>query len=535
MHPASVFCSMIGSRVRASHQMSHPHVPGEPPDRETRPRLRRRVLRFSQRKGRAGAAGLALWPAMRRVAGSRGTESAESEMAKTRARALEGDETYGRRSRWPAAGLSRLPGLAWRPSLRWRRTARPVGTGAVRRLEGAGAFLKNGGRFMAQGARGFRRRVGRATGGIVSRLFVAGGRAAAIMRRVVGRRSGWRAWSKRDPSQNAAAPRGRDGTRKTPVWDAGGTAVPRAERRGGILPALGLVSRLGIVALAIAGGLAIAFLNSRAGGSLGESLRRAAETGSVFGGTPSRPSAEKTDAVRPAEGDGAPIRTAELAPITTARLLMPPATPKTPEFVRLAMVSPKKLCRAIDPGRAIMTWHESAFLQGQWECYATATADGRKVDRNGDLEDGPATDDPEAVVEPALPSEPQLFVMARGVRKDALTSVRIKLIADNEAKAKAAGQRLAELAAALFAALQWNPPAGLHDKLRSLQNFQLDQAETRLIFKRELSQGWQYNLIVVFPNYLRYGDGPRFQAPPQTSGGGVRPPSAPEAAAGDLP
>ncbi|TFF20494.1 hypothetical protein E3C22_16425 [Jiella endophytica] len=305
-----------------------------------------------------------------------------------------------------------------------------------------------------------------------------------------------------------------------PAWEAPEAAARKAStgkgQGSGFAGALGLATRLGLVALFVGGGLVAIFLNTDAGETLGERLKRAAETGAVFG----EPFAERFGNAAPAadEGQGGAgeigNKTPAVAPIASSRLLTPPSPATAEDFVRLAMVSPKRLCKAIDPGEDFMAWRQSTLLQGQWECFATATAAGERVERQPDLEDGAVTEeDPDAVVEPALPDAPQLFVMARGLDRDALTTVRIKLVANGEAKAKRGGKRLAELTAALFSALQWSPPAGLLDKLQALQDFDIVQAGTRLRFKRELSDGWQYNLIVMFPNYRKYREASSFREP----------------------
>ena len=298
------------------------------------------------------------------------------------------------------------------------------------------------------------------------------------------------------------------------TWEAPISARPQAETSLNLAEAFGLVTRLGLVALLIVGGLIVVFLNSDAGGSLGESLKRAAETGAVFS-QPAPPTAAGDTREAPAADDETSTQEAapKVALIGSPRLLTPPATGAAPQLVRLALVSPKKICKAIDPGKDFMAWHESLLLDGQWECYATATADGERVERRGALEDADdasAIDDPNAVVEPALPAEPQLFVMARGDQRDTLTTVRIKLVADSAAKAKRGARRLAAITGALFDVLQWRPPDGLLEKLEGLKDFNLEQADTKLRFKRELSTGWQYNLIVIFPNPKLYSLGSAF-------------------------
>ncbi|MBP0617910.1 hypothetical protein J6595_20215 [Jiella sp. KSK16Y-1] len=283
-------------------------------------------------------------------------------------------------------------------------------------------------------------------------------------------------------------------------------------------------------------GLFVLFLNTDRGVSIGERLKRAAETGAVFSEPAASSSANRSalDALQPSP-EGEAGEGPKVAPLASDRLLMPPATKIAEDFVRLATVSPKRICRAIDPGQRLMKWSESPLMRGQWECYATATADGERVTSERDLEDEPATEDPDTVIEPSLPTEPQLFVMARGVARDTLTSIRIKLVADSGAKAKRGAKRLAELTAALFDVLQWSPPGGLLEKLRNLQDFEIDQAGTRLRFKRELSAGWQYNLIVIFPNAIKYRKGSAFQGPQPEPSPLPQPPGDPsvDAPAGD--
>ena len=269
---------------------------------------------------------------------------------------------------------------------------------------------------------------------------------------------------------------------------------------------MGLATRLGFVALLCGGGLAVIFFNSESGKTIGERLKRAAETGTVFGDPV--PSTEQSSIGRvrdPIDGPaaGSDQRVAKLVPLASPELLSAPSAVAA-DFVRLAMVNPKRICKAIDPGANFMTWKESALLTGQWECYATATTSGERVPVKTDIEDGGVTEDPEAVFEPSLPDKPQLFVMARGTDRDALATVRIKLVSDSAAKAARGGKRLAELTGSLFDALQWQAPDGLMEKLKKLENFEIDQAGTRIRFKRELSQGWQFNLIVLFPDYSKY-------------------------------
>nr|WP_255699762.1 DUF6030 family protein [Jiella avicenniae] len=309
------------------------------------------------------------------------------------------------------------------------------------------------------------------------------------------------------------------------TWEAPISAGSRVDRGVVVTEVLGLVTRLGLVAFVIAGGLIVLFLNSDAGGSLGERLKRAAETGAVFS-QPARTERSGNAEEASTAGDAAlptTTDTQKVAVIGSPRLLTPPTTRATPELVRLALVSPKKICKAIDPGKDFMSWHESLLLEGQWECYATATAEGERVERaeEGDgAEDAPVADDPDVVVEPALPSEPQLFVMARGDQRDTLTTVRIKLVADGAAKAKRGAKRLAAITAALFDVLQWRPPDGLLDKLDELTDVSLEQAGTQFRFKRELSSGWQYNLIVIFPNPKIYSQGSAFRPAETPSGAG---------------
>ncbi|ORE98657.1 hypothetical protein ATO4_04055 [Aurantimonas sp. 22II-16-19i] len=322
-----------------------------------------------------------------------------------------------------------------------------------------------------------------------------------------------------------------------PAWEAPVAAATPAESRFKLAEVLGLATRLGLVALFIAGGLAVILLNTPAGEAIGDRLKRTAPTGSVFDAP--FPSAAGEE---PPEEPGASAATSgpvpKVAPIASPRLLSPPVTATAEDFVRLAMVDPKRVCQAIDPGDGIMAWHESALLTGQWECFATATASGEEVAPEPDFEDAPIDDDPDVVAEPALPDVPQLFVMARGLERDALTSVRIKLVADGAAKAKRGAKRLAALTAALFDTLQWRAPDELFGKLEKLEDFELVQAGTRFRFKRELSQGWQYNLIVLFPNYVKYRQASAFQTPkPEPSDGdaAMEEPSGPSAVPGGEP
>ncbi|NDW03053.1 DUF6030 family protein [Jiella pacifica] len=331
-------------------------------------------------------------------------------------------------------------------------------------------------------------------------------------------------------------PRGTKRERTT--WEAPISTSSPAEKGFDVVEVLGLVTRLGLVALVIAGGLIVVFLNSDAGGSLGERFKRAAETGAVFS-QPARPEASGNVERDPAAGDEASTDKAEaqtqVAVIGSPRLLTPPATRAAPQLVRLALVSPKKICKAIDPGTDFMSWHESLLLDGQWECYATATAEGERVEREDtgeSEEDALVSSDPDAVVEPALPSQPQLFVMARGDQRDTLTTVRVKLVADSAAKAKRGARRIAEITGALFDVLQWRAPDGLLEKLEGLTDFDLEQAGTQLRFKRELSTGWQYNLIVIFPNPKIYSQGSAFHPPETTSEAG---PPGPAELSGSTP
>lgn len=303
------------------------------------------------------------------------------------------------------------------------------------------------------------------------------------------------------------------GKRTKPVWEAPAVAKAPAEKAFDLAEVLGLAIRLGLVALVIAAGLVAVFLNTDAGGSLAEGLRRAAETGAVFSQPEPKPTRSAAgEATLPDDAEGRADEGEAVAPIPSPHLLTPQAAAPLPQLVRLALVSPKKICKAIDPGRDFMSWDESVVLDGQWECYATATADGGRVERREDIEDAPPADDPEQVVEPALPEEPQLFVMARGSGRDTLTTVRVKLVADSAAKAKRGAARLAQITGALFDVLQWRAPDGLLENLQSLTDFNIEQAGTRLRFARELSTGWQYNLIVIFPNPTVYDQGSAFNA-----------------------
>ena len=313
--------------------------------------------------------------------------------------------------------------------------------------------------------------------------------------------------------------------RAKPAWEAVSAATPQAEKGAGLAEIFGLAIRLGLVALLIGAGLIIVFLNTDAGGKSGEELKRAAETGAVFSEPattqPTRGNVDEAAAEGGVTtGDVTMGEGQKVAIIGSSRLLTPPVGRGAPELVRLVLVSPKRICKAIDPGEDFMSWNQSLLLDGHWECYASATAGGERVARDDDIEDAAVADDPEAVVEPVLPSTPQLFVMARGDERDTLTTVRIKLIADSAAKAKRGAARLAELTGALFDVLQWRPPDGLIEKLAGLQNFELDQAGTRLRFKRELSAGFQYNLIVIFPNPKIYSQGTAFQPPEATDAAG---------------
>ncbi len=325
----------------------------------------------------------------------------------------------------------------------------------------------------------------------------------------------------------------REQERAKPAWEAPATTRVAADKGPASTEILGLVVRLGLVALLIGCGLVVVFLNTGTDGPLQERLKRAAGTGSIFSQTPTAaPTSGPDHPTSMAEEGVAAKEGHEVAIIGSPRLLTPPAARTTPQLVRLALVSPKKICKAIDPGEDFMAWNESLLLDGHWECYATATAAGERVARQNDLEDTPATEDPDAVVEPALPSEPQLFVMARGDGRDALTNVRIKLIADSAAGARRGAARLAELAGALFDVLQWRPPDGFLEKLAGLEDLEVEQAGTRLRFKRELSAGWQYNLIVIFPNPKIYSQGSAFH-PPEAAEGAASSASSPPASRDD--
>ncbi|MBO0663295.1 DUF6030 family protein [Jiella sp. MQZ9-1] len=306
--------------------------------------------------------------------------------------------------------------------------------------------------------------------------------------------------------------RRRAGKAKPPSAATHWTGPAAAERQSGkrllLGETAGLATRLCLVALFIAAGAAALFLNTDAGDEVVEQLHRAAATGGIFGDDIPSP-----DAAGGKGGAARPQAASSVAPI----LLSPPEPDTAQTFVRLAMTDPKRLCKAVDPTKGLMQWHESPALKGQWECDATGNLDGTRVVEK-DVEDGADVPDQNAVYVPKLPTEPQLFVIARGAEKDTIGSLRIKLIADGESKAKRGATRLSMLTGKLFDVLQWQPPDGMLTDLAQLYPFDRTQLGTRLKFSREDSPGWQYNLIIIFPDSRKYRQESAFreaeQAPP---------------------
>ena len=161
---------------------------------------------------------------------------------------------------------------------------RAVATVAARASAGFAAALaglrKAGGRERIVGATiRLRRQVGNAAGAIAG--------AAGRLKQRMGQRAlqgPGEPPERQEESRRVAPPQGVPEAQRgaKPAWEAPVAAAAPAEIRFNPIEVLGLATRLGLVALVIAGGLAVILMNTPAGEAIGDRLKRTAPTGSVF-------------------------------------------------------------------------------------------------------------------------------------------------------------------------------------------------------------------------------------------------------------